>query len=160
RFALVLLALSAFPLAPIRAAGVEGPSIPAADEQLLKAAQLSVSGPNLLDFFRRRTPADVPEKTLTALAQQLGERTADTHNKAFAELVGYGSLAVPVLRRVANDLENPEAAERARRCLQLIEGPESAALVEATARVLALIKPVGSAEVLLAYLPSADNEQA
>ena len=68
RFAL-LLALLAPSLPAARAAGVDGPSIPPADERIIKSAQLDVSGPALLDFFRKRTPADVPEQTLTALAR-------------------------------------------------------------------------------------------
>lgn len=156
RLALVLLALTVCGAVP--AAGVDGPSVPAADAQVLKSAQMTISGPALLDFFHKRTPATVPEKTLTDLAARLRERAPDEHNRAFADLVGYGPAAVPVLRQAANDLDHPDAAERARRCLQSIEGTEGAALVSTTARTLALFRPTGAAEALLAYLPYADTE--
>ncbi|HXG12586.1 MAG TPA: HEAT repeat domain-containing protein [Gemmataceae bacterium] len=160
RFAPVLLLLLALiPGQTAPAAGVDGPTIAAADEQALKLARLPPSGTALVEFFRKRTPADVPEKTLTALVRQLADSSTAAQDRAFAELVSYGPMAVPLLRRAANDLDNPEVAERARRCLELIEGPEAAALVGAAARVLALFRPPGAAEVLLAYLPFADDDQ-
>src|SRR5262249_6450031 len=57
-----------------------------------------------------------------------------------------------------NDLESVETASRARRCLQAIEAPGGGAVPSAAARVIALRKPAGAAEVLLAYLPYADDD--
>lgn len=158
RLAPVLLALLATAVS-LSAAGVDGPTLPAADEQILKAAHLSASPNALLDFFRKRTPADVPEKTFADLIRQLGERAPEVHNKAFGELVSYGSVAVPSLRVACNDPASPEAADRARLCLETIEGTQAPALLGAAARGLALFKPANAAEVLLGYYPFADNER-
>lgn len=158
------LALLAVPLVVVAqvglapGAGVDAPTVSPADEQVLKSANLPATGPAALEFFRRRTPADVPEKTLTDLTAQLGDKDAEAANRAFGELVGFGPAAVAVLRRAANDVDRPELAERARQCLARIEGPESAKLAAAASRVLVVFKPVGAADALLGYLPHADND--
>src|SRR5262249_37834360 len=51
-----------------------------------------------------------------------------------------------------------QAATRARQILELVEGPRAASLPIEAARLLAARKPAGAAEVLLAYLPFADND--
>src|SRR5262249_8837710 len=85
---LALLALASGRAAP--GAGVEGPSVPAADEQALKSAHLSVSGTALLEFFRKRIPAEVPEHTLTALAGQLADPSPATQQRAVSREGGGG----------------------------------------------------------------------
>src|SRR5262249_12700389 len=49
-------------------------------------------------------------------------------------------------------------ARRAQHCLQAIEQGQGPVLAEAAARLLAERKPAGATEVLLAYLPFADDE--
>src|SRR5207245_1214515 len=63
----------------------------------------------------------------------------------------------PALRHTANDLAVPVAADLARQCLRVVEGPAASALPAAAARVLAARKPEGAGEALLAYLPFADD---
>jgi HEAT repeat protein len=138
-----------------------GPAAPpesSADEQVLNAAGLASDGASLLDFFRTRTRPDVARDKLMALTKQLRDPEIKVRARAATELVSHGAIAIPVLRHAVNDLEDPEVANRAQRCLQIIDGPGGAALPAAAARLVALRKPAGAAEVLLAYLPFGDDQ--
>jgi HEAT repeat protein len=130
---------------------------PSSEEQMVRAAGLTTDGSALLDFFHKRTQPKADGDQLLALARKLGDSTAEVRAKSAAELVGWGPLAVPALRHVLNDLDEPLAADHALRCLEWIEGKNRGDLPVAAARLVALRKPAGAAEVLLAYLPFADN---
>src|SRR5262249_44741399 len=73
------------------------------------------------------------------------------------ELIAAGRLAVPFLRPAVHDVDL-EISRRAEHCLRVIEQGPGPALAEAAARLLAERKPAGSLEVLLAYLPFADDD--
>jgi HEAT repeat protein len=128
-----------------------------ADEQSLAAAGLSTDGQALLEFFRFRARLEPDRERLAELTQQLGDAAPEKRAQATAELVGRGAMAVPALRHAINDLADPRIAERARECLRSIEGNFGAALPAAAARLLAVRKPPGAVEALLAYLPFADD---
>ncbi len=128
------------------------------DEQELVAAGLSAEGPALLEFFRGRARLETDRDKLLALAGQLGDPDAKVRDQAARALISRGPLAVPALRQAVNDLNHPTAADRARKCLEAIEGKNAAALMAAAARILAVRKPAGAAEALLNYLPFADDE--
>jgi HEAT repeat protein len=125
------------------------------DESVLQSAGLPTDGAALLTLFRLRARGDADRDRLAALVRRLGSPA--TEGVAAAELIGWGPAAVAPLRHAVNDLDNPAAARRARKCLQAIEGGGGAALVAAAARALAARAPDGSAEALLAYLPFADD---
>ena len=127
-----------------------------ADEQTLKAAHLGFTPPELLQFFQRRAAGDAKPGALAEAVRCLGDGSAAVRERAFAELVSRGAAAVPLLRQAANNLDDLEAADRARECLKLIEG--GADLVKAAARLLARHQPAGAAGALLVYLPFADDE--
>jgi HEAT repeat protein len=129
------------------------------DEQLLMSAHLPATGPGLLQFFARRAQARPDAEAVHALIRRLGDAQPEARDQAMGELVSLGHAAVPLLRRAANDLDDPEAAERARRCLQALEGPSGAALSTAAARVLALHRPAGAVAALLNYLPFAEDDK-
>ncbi len=146
--------------------GVAGPSasavdppVTASDEQALKAVGLKADGPALLDFFRKRAAGRADPERVDTLVKALAEKDAVLHDKAMAELVSLGEAAVPALRHAANELDNAEAAALARKCLQHIEGSSGAALTSTAVRALAGLKPAGTVEVLLAYLPAAEDDQ-
>lgn len=149
------------------------------DEQTLASANLVTDGPALLDFFRARSQITADPAVVNDLVKQLADKTVATRNKAFGQLVSLGSMAVPALRQAANAVEDADAAERARLCLQIIEGTRPSpslssvatytgrvspvvpanAVPIAVARLVLLRKPAGATEVLLAYLPFAEDEQ-
>jgi outer membrane protein assembly factor BamB/HEAT repeat protein len=132
-------------------------NLAANDVQTLKAAHLEATDAVLLNFFRKRVPPGPDKERIAALVKQLGDPTPTTRAQAAAELVSLGPVAVPQLRLAANSPDDADAAGRARDCLGQVEGGRAADLVSAAARTLGLRKPVGAAEVLLAYLPFADN---
>jgi HEAT repeat protein len=127
------------------------------DEQTLQLAGLATDGPSLVDFFHVRAHAEADREHLQTLIHQLSDPVPAQRDRSAAELVAWGPLAVPVLRHAVNGLDNQEAAARAQKCLQSIEGPAGANLPLAAARLLRGRKLAGAAEVLLDYLPFADN---
>src|SRR5262245_52785833 len=132
------------------------PPPPPSDEQVLKNANLGTDAPALLEFFRRRTAPETAPGKLAALIHQLNDPAGDVRDRAAADLISFGPGVLPLLRQAANDLDDLDLAVRARNCLQTIEGGSALAL--AAARLLAQAKPAGATEVLLAYLPLAEDD--
>jgi HEAT repeat protein len=128
-----------------------------ADEQTLAAVGLATDGRALLEFFRFRARLEPDHEHLLELTQQLGDAAPERRARAVAELIGRGAMAVPALRHAINDLADSNIANRARQCLKAVEGNSAAAIPAAAARLLAVRKPTGAAEALLAYLPFADD---
>lgn len=128
------------------------------DERLIDSAGLPSEGPMLLEFFKTRARTDIDSKKIDEILKRFTGDSFPDRLSAGAELVSLGPLAVPALRRVLNDFESVEARNRAKRCLEWVEGSKSASLATAAARVVAKRKPAGATEALLLYLPYADNE--
>src|SRR5262249_9403658 len=92
---------------------------------------------------------------IAQLIRQLKDPSTDVRDQAAATLVSFGPNVLPLLRQAANDLDDLDLAARARQCLQTLEG---SALALSVARLLTQARPAGAAEVLLAYLPFAEDE--
>src|SRR5947208_6113571 len=93
-----------------------------ADEQALQAVGLRPDGASLLRFFHLRTAGETKPDHLTELLRQLGDKSASVREKATAELVSLGIVAVPWLRQASKDPDDLETASRARNCLEHIQG--------------------------------------
>jgi HEAT repeat protein len=128
------------------------------EESVLKAARLEATDEALLNFFRKRLQPAPGRDVFEKLAARLSRNDPIEADAAQAELIRLGVAGVPVLREVANQIDQVEAATRARLILDLIEGPRAASLPIAGARLLAARQTAGAAEVLLGYLPLADND--
>jgi HEAT repeat protein len=159
------LLLAAQPALPIKKPPVPVPppapmteKLTASDDQILKAARLGTDAAALIDFFRKRVAPAPDTAELDGLLARLGDKGAESADKAAGELIGLGPNAVAALRPVANNPDGGEATTRARRCLQMIEGSQGAALTGAAVRLLAAAKPDGTVEALLGYLPIAEND--
>ena len=129
------------------------------EERLVESAGLSTEGSRLLEFFRTRARTDVEPGRIDDLARRLCGTSYEDRIQAGADLIALGPHAIAPLRRVANGLEPPLVRDWARRCLAFVEGPKSHELTVAAVRLVGRRKPAGAAEVLLAYLPFADNEE-
>jgi hypothetical protein len=129
------------------------------DEKVVRAANLGTDGPALLEFFRRRTLADADRKRIEALVMQLGDDSYEVREKASADLAALGSPATPLLHR-ATKSSDIEVARRAEKCLKQIEQTSGTVVTAAAARLLAVRQPAGAAEVLLGFLPFADDDVA
>jgi HEAT repeat protein len=127
------------------------------DEQALRDAGLTNSGPALLAFFHARARTEIDREPLQQLLVQCVKGSPEERERATAELLGLGPLALPGLRREANDVDHPELAARALKFLPWLEGPASNRLLIAAAQALARHKTDGAAEALLAYLPLAED---
>jgi len=158
RVATMLFVATCVTLAVADAVAADVPTEASPDERTLAAAGLPADGESLLEFFRARSDRDVAQSKLMALVKQLGDPDINVRAHGATGLVNHGPIAIPVLRHAVNDLDNPEVATQAKRCLQLVEGPGRAALPAAAARLIVLRRPAGAAEVLLAYLPYSDDE--
>ena len=125
------------------------------EEETVKKSGLPTDGPALLDFVRQRSRETADKDELTPFLKDLASSDNRVADKAAGALVIRGPLAIPTLRRAANDLGDKVLAERAKKAVAQIEGKPGADLAAAVARLLAVKKPDGSVEALLAYLPYA-----
>jgi hypothetical protein len=133
------------------------PETTAADEQRLREAKIGTDGPALLEFFRKRTITDAGLVNIQGLIRQLGDDAFETRQKASAELAALGPIALPLLEKAKSD-PDVEIARRAEDCIQLIKQDYNVTVVPAAVRLLAVRRPPGAVETLLAYVPSADDE--
>src|SRR5262249_2643906 len=82
--------------------------------------------------------------------------------KAEAELMRLGRSILPLLKLEARKDVDPEVRRRLEHCVETIEGKKetekTSSLLSSIARLLAMRKPPGACEVLLAYLPSQDDD--
>jgi HEAT repeat protein len=129
----------------------------AADEQRLREAKVGTDGTALLDFFRKRTGTDARLLDIQGLVRQMGDDAFEVRQKASAELAAIGPVALPLLKQATKD-PDVEIARRAEDCIHLIEQDYNATVVPAAVRLLALRRPPGAVETLLAYAPFADDE--
>lgn len=129
------------------------------DENVLKTAKLGTSDDALIDFFKKRTPPAPEPAKVAALVASLSDKDEKTADAAQAALIAIGQPAMPKLRTAANNTDEPAGAARARFCMEQIDGANAANLVVNVARLLATRKPDGACEVLLGYLPYAEDDQ-
>lgn len=128
-----------------------------ADEATLRSAGFTTDGPGLLDFFRKRTLSPEEQAKLADTIRKLGDNAFGVREKATRDLISAGRSAIPFLRPALTD-PDLEISRRAERCLQTIEGGAGMAQAMAASRLLAIHKPEGAVEVVLNFLPFADDD--
>jgi HEAT repeat protein len=148
-------------------AGEWAPGLPALGEDVLSrrlrrevwaAWWRTTDGPELLDAFRKRTLTPETMARMRILVRRLGDASYRVRAGAAADLAGFGHMALPILRAATRD-PDAEVARQAATIVERIEQGPNDALPATAARLIALRKPAGAAEVLLAYLPSTDSEE-
>jgi HEAT repeat protein len=117
-----------------------------------------VDGRSLLEEFRTRTLTDAEREQAVDWVRRLGDAPDDGRSRAAAALQALGSRAAPLLRHAAS--AGGPAADEARKCLQALDADGARPLPAAATRLLALRRPAGATEALLAYLPDADEDTA
>jgi HEAT repeat protein len=137
---------------PVLAVGGPG------DENILKAVKIPTTDDYLLDFFRKRTPPAPNKERLAELVKKLSAKELADRDAAQGQLIAIGESSVPLLRQAANNVDDAESSTRAKICLQNIEGGGATNIAVNVARLLATRKPAGAAEVLIGYLPYAEDE--
>jgi HEAT repeat protein len=143
--------------APLKADAVQQPGTSESDAETLKAAELANNGPALIEFFKQRTVGEAEREKIIALIRKQGDDAFEVREGATEALVRYGPAAVGLLRQGNRDAD-VEVARRCERCLSRIEKVSGSTVAAAAARMIAVHKPAGSAEALLAFLPQADDE--
>jgi hypothetical protein len=133
------------------------PDATAVDEEILKAAKVGTDGPALLDFFRHLTVTDTVRERVDRLIRMLGDESYAVREQASRDLTAIGPAALPQLRAAAQDADL-EVKRRSQRCRRRIEETNPHEIVAAAARLLAVRRPPGAGEALLAYLPDADPD--
>jgi HEAT repeat protein len=154
----MLLLFGGIALAPGVAAAADDNALVQADEATLREGDIGTDGPALLDYFRKQTLSEAERGRLARTVRKLGDHSFRVREKATVDLLGAGRAAVPFLRKAIND-SDPEIARRARSCLQSLETGTYIARSLAAARLLGVRRPDGAVEVILNYLPYADDEQ-
>jgi RNA polymerase sigma factor (sigma-70 family) len=118
----------------------------------------NADGQALLAAFRKRTLSK--DQTARALARiaELDDDAFETRRRAAAEVVGMGSPVVPLLRQALPG-RSLEQSRRIEQCIrQIAKAGDADALPVVAARLLALRKPAGATETLLAYVAFTDDE--
>jgi hypothetical protein len=121
-------------------------------------------GPGLLSELTKRTRPEVDPAKVRALIQKLGESNFEAREMAQKELINLGAPALALLRPVYRDPPDLEVQIRIKGCIETIEAQNEKAKGEyvprllALSRLIALQKPPGAAEAILAYLPAEDDE--
>ncbi len=152
------LLLTMLAAAALGAGGRPDAAATAADEEILKKADVATDGPALLEFFRRRTLPEAERPAIAKLVRQLGSEVCTEREAAAATLILRGPAVGELVRAALNDRDR-EIARRAARCLALIRDNDVPSGVPAAAvRLLAARKPAGTVETVLAFLPFADND--
>jgi HEAT repeat protein len=117
----------------------------------------SLEGSTLLEEFRGRTLSDAERVRVLGLIARLDDPSAEVRDRAAADLVACGARAAPLLRQ-AVEKNHPRIGPQAAHCLEAIEPEGPRPLPAAAPRLLALRRPEGTIETLLAYLPFADSD--
>jgi hypothetical protein len=128
-----------------------------ADLETIKAANYPYEGKALIEFFQKHTVTDADRAKLTELIRQLGDDDFDRRELASEEIEKYGVSAIGPLRQ-AERSGNPEILRRCELCLKNIEKVPTRTLASAAARLLGELKPAGTSETLLNFLPLAEDD--
>lgn len=114
-------------------------------------------GPFLLAALAKHTLTADKRRKLQHLLGQLGSADFTIREDASRQLLAFGRLALPRLRETITE-GDAEVARRAKMLIERIENGPDVRLPLAALRLLAVRKPAGAVEALLAYLPFAEDE--
>src|SRR5262249_43820618 len=110
-----------------------------------------------LAYFRKRVLADADRDRIQSLIKKLSDDSFDVREQATNDLLAAGAMAAPLLRQAAKS-SDAEVVERAQNCLKHLQADRTDLDVVTAARLLAFCKPAGAAEVLLSFLPFAEDD--
>jgi HEAT repeat protein len=125
--------------------------------QLWTAWWQTLDGKQLLEEFSNRTLTNEERDRALAALAKLDDVSPEVRAKASEELIGLGGRAAALLRQTINQ-GNAKVVGPARQCLAALEGDTAKPLPDAAPRLLALRRPEGAIEALLAYIPFAESD--
>ena len=115
-------------------------------------------GPMLLAALSKHTLTPDKGRKVQALVTQLGSDDFTVREDASRQLQAFGRLVLPRLREACKD-RDAEVARRAKLLIERLENGPDTRLPLAALRLLALRKPTGAGEALLASLPFTEDEE-
>jgi HEAT repeat protein len=117
----------------------------------------SEKGDVLLEEVRKRTLTDERVRRAGMLIEKLGDDTFKVRQESESELLKMGGTIIPLLRKA---LKNPdlEIRNRSQKVLTQLEMDKNVPLSPVVPRLLAMRKPRGAVDAILAYIPFADDE--
>lgn len=128
------------------------------DRKLLKVAGINTDAAALVAFFKARTLSDEARKKLEQMVQDLDSNVFAVRQEAMKKLIETGTPALPYLAAVLDKKESSlEMTRRLETCKKEIEKGPGPALPMAAARILLRRNPPEAAQVLLDYVPFADD---
>jgi HEAT repeat protein len=149
----------------VNLAADQAPKVPLADNEASRKAchdawaswWQGTEGLASLQEFRKRTLTEADREKVQVLIKQLGDEDFGVRQRASLALDGYSNSIAPLLRQALTS-DDEEIKKRVRNCLDKIDKEKSAPLLSVQARLVAFRKPERAVEVLLAFLPFADDE--
>ncbi len=134
------------------------PAVTAADDEALRKANLAPGdGPALVAYLKKRTISDAEQGKVKELIKQFSADNFDERLAASRELEKFGPAAIAPLKAAEKDTD-PEVAYRASITLKRLEQIPHTAVAAAAIRRVIQLKPPGTAEALIGFLPLADGE--
>jgi hypothetical protein len=127
------------------------------DFQLLRSVGVEPTGPALLKYFKERTVSEADPKELSRLIRQLGDDSFVVRAKAYQEILKIGPASLIGLK-LAEDDPDLEIKLRVDEIKKLVMAKVDPSVQAAAARLLTAIRPAGTTEVLLNYLPFAPDQ--
>lgn len=125
----------------------------------------TLDGNQLLDEFRNRTLSEEEHRRARERIDKLKDDSPEVRTKAAEDLICMGPRLASFLRHTIDRREaaSPDRAtarliRSARQCLATLEGESATPMPESAPRLLALRRPAGTVEAILAYLPFAESE--
>jgi hypothetical protein len=130
-----------------------------ADLETIKSAGYTDDVKSLTEFFRSHTVTEADKTRILTIIKRTGDDNFDARQAASDELSKCGVPAIALLKAAINGKDtDPEVVRRCDLALKIIEKVPTRSLAMAAARLLANHKEDGITEVLLNYLPLADDE--
>jgi HEAT repeat protein len=126
------------------------------DRKLLRTSAGSSDVAAVLTFLRRRTLSDDDRRQMEEVVQQLDSNSFTIRQDAAKKLVDYGTPALPFLRAALKD-NSLEMTRRVENCIKDIEKGPGPVLPMVAARLLTRRHPPEAVQVLLDYVPFADD---
>jgi PQQ-like domain len=129
------------------------------DLETVKSAGYTDDVKSLTDFYRNHTVTEADRARITGLIRQLADDMFEAREAASEQLSKSGVPAIALLKAAMNARDaDYEIARRCEIALKVIEKVPTRSLATAAARLLATHKDEGITEVLLNYLPLAEDE--
>lgn len=126
------------------------------DLRIVREGGIKGEPADLLEYFRKRTLKQPDPKEIAALVKQLGADEFAVREKAFAALLDMEASALAGLKEGESD-PSLEVRKRVADLKERIDNKAEPIKQAAAARILVKLKPAGTVETLLAFLPFSND---